>query len=78
MSQQGIQACRRQPQSQNAYLYNALAVMASELGRVEEARAWFEEGTRTLEGAASVALWQVRGQATGIHFECANVGVPSK
>lgn len=32
--------------------------MAAELGRVEEARAWFEEGTRTLEGAASVALWQ--------------------
>lgn len=26
---------------------------------MEEARAWFEEGTRTLEGAASVALWQV-------------------
>lgn len=32
--------------------------MASQVGRVEEARAWFEEGTRTLEGAASVALWQ--------------------
>lgn len=55
---QGIQRCRRKTQSQNAYLYNALAVMAAELGRVEEARAWFEEGTRTLEGAASVALWQ--------------------
>ncbi len=30
-----------------------------QVGRVQEARAWFEEGTRTLEGAASVALWQV-------------------
>jgi len=55
---QGIQRCRRRPQAQNAYLYNALAVMAAQLGRVAEARAWFEEGTRTLEGAASVALWQ--------------------
>lgn len=55
---QGIQKCRRKPQNQIAYLYNALAVMASQVGRVEEARAWFEEGTRTLEGAASVALWQ--------------------
>jgi hypothetical protein len=35
-------------QAQNAYLYNALAVMAGKLGRVQEARAWFEEGTRTL------------------------------
>ena len=57
---QGIQKCRRKPQSSVAYLYNGLAVMAAELGRVEEARAWFEEGTRTLEGAQSVALWQVR------------------
>ncbi|KAG1665983.1 hypothetical protein FOA52_010081 [Chlamydomonas sp. UWO 241] len=55
---QGIQKCRRRSQSQNAYLYNALAVMAAQVGRVEEARAWFEEGTRTLEGGASVALWQ--------------------
>ncbi|GLC37085.1 Protein high chlorophyll fluorescent 107 [Pleodorina starrii] len=55
---QGIQRCRRKPQSQNAYLYNALGCMAAQLGRVGEARAWFEEGTRTAEGAASVALWQ--------------------
>ena len=56
----GIQRCRRRPKAQNAYLYNGLAVMAAQLGRVQEARAWFEEGTRSLEGAASVALWQVR------------------
>jgi hypothetical protein len=55
---QGIQRCKRKPQSQNAYLFNALAVMAAELGRVQEARQWFDEGTATLEGAASVALWQ--------------------
>lgn len=34
--------------------------MAAQLGRVGEARSWFEEGTRSAEGAASVALWQVR------------------
>ncbi len=32
--------------------------MAAELQRVSEARAWFDEGTSTTEGAASVALWQ--------------------
>ncbi|KXZ45393.1 hypothetical protein GPECTOR_55g299 [Gonium pectorale] len=56
---QGIQRCRRKPQSQNAYLYCALGCMAAQLGRLGEARAWFEEGTRTAEGAASVALWQL-------------------
>lgn len=57
---QGIQQCRRKPESSQAYLYNGLACMAAQLGRVGEARAWFEEGTSTAEGAASVALWQVR------------------
>ncbi len=33
---------------------------------MEEARAWFEEGTRTLEGAASVALWQVSGATPAV------------
>ena len=73
---QGIQKCRRaRPQSSIAYLYNALAVMAAEVGRVEEARAWFEEGTRTLEGAASVALWQAwavlesrQGDSTAVRY----------
>ena len=55
---QGIQKCRKKPHSSIAYLYNSLAVMAAQVGRVEEARAWFEEGTRSMEGAASVALWQ--------------------
>jgi hypothetical protein len=58
ISYQGIQRCQRKPQAQNAYLYNALAVMAAELSRVEEARAWFEEGTSSVGGGASVALWQ--------------------
>lgn len=34
---------------------------------VQEARAWFMEGTTTLEGAASVALWQVSGAHAGGH-----------
>lgn len=42
---QGIQALRRQP---NPYLYQSLAVLASEMDCVEEARKWFREGTRTL------------------------------
>ncbi len=65
LSAQGIQRCRRKPQSQNAYLYCALGCMAAQLGRVGEARAWFEEGSRTAEGAASVALWQVGRLARG-------------
>lgn len=32
---QGIQRCKKKPQSQNAYLYNALAVMAAGLGRMQ-------------------------------------------
>jgi hypothetical protein len=31
--------------------------MAGELGKLAEARAWFEEGTRLHEGRASCALW---------------------
>lgn len=52
-----IQKCRRSPTKQNVYLYCSLAVMAAELGKREEARAWFEEGTRLNEGASSCALW---------------------
>ncbi|MEW5298917.1 MAG: hypothetical protein WDW36_001987 [Sanguina aurantia] len=54
----GIQLCRKKPTSSVAYLYNGLAVMAAQLGKVDEARAWFEEGTTTAYGEASVALWQ--------------------
>lgn len=45
----GIQRCRRTPQKSNPYLYNSLACLAAELGKTEEARAWFEEGTRSQE-----------------------------
>jgi hypothetical protein len=31
--------------------------MAAELGKLIEARAWFQEGTRLAEGRASCALW---------------------
>ncbi|KAL4435899.1 hypothetical protein ABPG77_000661 [Micractinium sp. CCAP 211/92] len=51
----GIQALRRSP---NAYLYQSLAVLAAEMDCVEEARKWFKEGTRTIMGRASHALWQ--------------------
>lgn len=45
----GVQKCRKTPQKSNPYLYNSLACLAAELGKTEEARAWFEEGTRTHE-----------------------------
>jgi tetratricopeptide (TPR) repeat protein len=51
----GIQALRASP---NAYLYQSLAVLAAEMDCVEEARKWFREGTRTVMGRASHALWQ--------------------
>ena len=40
------------------HLYCALALMASERGRVAEARDHFREGTQTEAGAQSAALWQ--------------------
>lgn len=52
---QGIQNLRRNP---NPYLYQSLAVLAAEMDCLEEARKWFREGTRTLTGKASHALWQ--------------------
>ena len=45
MCMQGVKATRDKP---NAYLYQALALMATELGYTEEARQWFTEGTKTL------------------------------
>ena len=42
---QGIKANKDKP---NAYLYQALALMATELRYTEEARQWFTEGTKTL------------------------------
>lgn len=51
----GIQATMDNP---NPYLYQSLAVLASELGRVDEARQWFRLGTKTMKGQMSHALWQ--------------------
>lgn len=51
----GVQNTRRNP---NPYLYQSLAVLAAELGRTEEARTWFDAGTRTPMGSSSHALWQ--------------------
>eukprot|EP00882_Tetradesmus_deserticola_P020389 GHRQ01022028.1.p1 GENE.GHRQ01022028.1~~GHRQ01022028.1.p1 ORF type:complete len:331 (+),score=89.53 GHRQ01022028.1:166-1158(+) len=53
----GISKCRRVKSRSNTYLYCSLAVMAAELGKLSEARAWFQEGTRMAEGRASCALW---------------------
>ena len=51
----GINATAAAP---NSYLYQSLAVLASDLDRPDEARKWFRAGTRTVSGAASHALWQ--------------------
>lgn len=51
----GIQATRRSP---NPFLYQSLAVLAADMDCHEEARKWFRQGTRTLSGSASHALWQ--------------------
>lgn len=53
----GIQKCRKNVDKHVPYLYCSLGVMAAELGRIEEARAWFEEGTRMRYGITSHALW---------------------
>ncbi|WIA17188.1 hypothetical protein OEZ85_014071 [Tetradesmus obliquus] len=53
----GISKCRRVSSRSNTYLYCSLAVMAAELGKLSEARAWFQEGTRLAEGRCSCALW---------------------
>ena len=42
---QGIKATKSKP---NPYLYQALALMATELKYTEEAREWYMEGTKTL------------------------------
>jgi hypothetical protein len=42
----GIQRCSKAPTRSTTYLYCSLAVMAAELGKLSEARAWFQEGTR--------------------------------
>ena len=51
---QGIKATRSRP---NPYLYQALALMATELGYTEEAREWFMEGTKTLLVCSSSSIF---------------------
>lgn len=41
----------------NPHLFQSIAVLAGEMGYVEEARRWFREGTRTIKGKQSHALW---------------------
>ena len=53
----GIQRCQKGPGKDDCYLYCSLAVMAGQLGKLTEARAWFEEGTRLNMGKKSCALW---------------------
>eukprot|EP00879_Flechtneria_rotunda_P007512 GHRR01007881.1.p1 GENE.GHRR01007881.1~~GHRR01007881.1.p1 ORF type:complete len:435 (+),score=105.09 GHRR01007881.1:765-2069(+) len=53
----GISKCRKAPGKQTNYLYCSLAVMAAELRKLSEARAWFQEGTNRAEGKSSCALW---------------------
>jgi hypothetical protein len=51
---QGIRATQERP---NPHLYQAIAMLAGEMGYIDEARQWFREGTSSLEGKRSHALW---------------------
>ena len=51
---QGIRATQERP---NPFLYQSIAMLAGEMGYIEEARQWFREGTSTLKGKRSLALW---------------------
>ena len=51
---QGIRATQDQP---SPFLYQSIAMLAGEMGYIEEARQWFREGTSTLRGKRSLALW---------------------
>ncbi len=51
---QGIRATEGTP---NPHLFQSIAVLAGEMGYVDEARRWFREGTRTIKGKQSHALW---------------------
>lgn len=53
----GINKCRQVSSRSKTYLHCSLAVMAADLGKLAEARAWFREGTRLADGRASCALW---------------------
>lgn len=50
----GIDATR--PEG-SPYLFQSLAVLAAELGKADEARRWFRDGTKSTKGRASHALW---------------------
>ena len=51
---QGIRETQERP---NPHLYQAIAMLAGEMGYIDEARQWFREGTSSLEGKRSHALW---------------------
>uniref|UniRef100_A0A061RFL8 Psbb mrna maturation factor chloroplastic-like n=1 Tax=Tetraselmis sp. GSL018 TaxID=582737 RepID=A0A061RFL8_9CHLO len=42
----------------NEYLYQSLGLLAEELGRIDEARMWFRQGTDRLKGVSAHAIWQ--------------------
>lgn len=45
------------PPEASPYLFQSLAVLASELQKPEEARKWFRTATNSIKGSASHALW---------------------
>ena len=51
---QGIRATQEFP---NPFLYQSIAMLAGDMGYIEEARQWYREGTSTLKGKRSLALW---------------------
>jgi hypothetical protein len=51
---QGIKATQNNP---NQHLYQSIAMLAGEMGYLEESRNWFREATRQVRGKSSHALW---------------------
>ena len=77
--------CRQTTDKSVPYMYCSLAVMAAELGRVDEARAWFEEGTGSRFGRTSCALWHAwavmeskQGAPRSVRYGCLRVMTLSK
>lgn len=52
-----LQGIRATADSPNPHLYQSVAALAGQMGYVGEARRWFREGTRSIKGKQSHALW---------------------
>jgi len=52
-----LKGIRKTKEKPNPYLFQSVALLAADMGLVEEARKWFLKGTTTILGAESHAMW---------------------